>query len=102
MRSFHCDFGRSELTVKLTLEDTPLFGFLTVNEFVAPEAKSILGSATFNFVVLMNVVERSCPFQNTTAPGTKPAPLTVTQRFSEPAVAEFGDNEFNDGVGFAC
>ena len=83
------------------LPETPLFGFLAVTAVVAAEAKSALGSATFNVVALTNVVERSCPFQNTTAPGTNPVPVTVTQRFSEPAAAEFGDSEVNDGVEFA-
>jgi hypothetical protein len=48
--------------------------FLALGAVVAAKAKSVVGSATFNVVALTNVVERSCPFQKTTAPGTNPLP----------------------------
>src|SRR5437764_1446201 len=66
-------------------------GFTTVRLDCPGAAISAAGMVTFSEVLLANVVDRGAPFQRTTEPDTKLAPVRVTSNSASPAFARVGE-----------
>ena len=62
----------------------------TVTLALPAAATKLAGTCAVNFVALTKLVLSAVPFHCTTAPETKPVPLTVSVKAGPPAVAEFG------------
>ena len=62
-------------------------------------AMSGAGTAAINCVALTNVVVRATPFHCTTAPVTKPEPLTVSVNAALPAIAVVCPSDPRTGTG---
>lgn len=99
--------GAGLLMVKLKAFDAPppplvLAGLKTVTLAAPALAMSLAGIVAVNCALLLKVVARSAPFQRTTAPLTKLAPLTVSVKLPPPAVAWLGLSAARLGVGLGC
>src|SRR5205085_1259308 len=106
--------GESELTLgsgfgaavieKPTAVDVPPpgVGLNTVTCAVPAAAMSAPAMVAVNCPLFTNVVERSVPFQRTTAPDTKKNPFTVRVKPAPPAVAEDGDRALSPGRGLSA
>jgi hypothetical protein len=81
-------------------------GFLTVMEAVCVEATRLEGMPAVNFVAETKLVASEVvvapTVQFTTAPWTKPAPLTVSVKSALPGVMETGDMLLVNGTGFCA
>src|SRR5438552_1694553 len=72
-----------------------------LNTVTAPVAvKSAALNAAIRAVLLRYCVVRAEPFQNTTAPGTKPEPMTPTLVPAEPSGTHAGLSVAMTGMGF--
>ena len=87
------------MVVKTTAFDCPPPGLTTVTLAVPMEARSVAGMAAVSCVPLTKVVGRSCPFHLTTAPETKPEPVTVSVSPAVPTAAVFGPRLEITGAG---
>src|SRR6266436_634172 len=94
--------GSGLLTVKFVGADVPPPGaaFVTVTGKVPPAAMSAAAIAAVTCVALTNAVVFAAPLKFTTAPLTKPVPLTVSVNGAPPAVALAGDSDVMAGAGF--
>ncbi len=93
--------GLLALMVKVRLFDAPPpgAGLKTVMLAVPAVAMSVAGIAAVSWVSETKVVGRLAPFQRTTAPLTKPEPVTVRVKAAPPAVAVAGASELITGAG---
>ena len=87
------------VVVKTMAFDCPPPGLTTVTLAVPREARSVAGMAAVSCVPLTKVVGRSCPFHLTTAPETKPEPVTVSVNPGVPTAAVFGPRLEITGAG---
>jgi hypothetical protein len=89
----------AELTAKLTAADVPPpAGFVTVTGAVTGDATSVAKIEAVSCDAFTNVVVLALPLKFTTAPVTKPVPLTVKINAAEPDVVPVGDNEVMVGA----
>lgn len=94
--------GNGLLMVKVADAEVPPpgAGFVTVTLIVPPVAISAARMAAVSCVALTNAVVFAAPLKFTTAPLTKPVPLTVSVNAAPPAVALAGDSDVMTGAGF--
>src|SRR5207245_3623589 len=96
----HSVAGGGLVTVKLIALEVRLVGagFVTVTGNEPTTARSAAVIATVNLVALTKVVVLLTPFHFTTAPVTKPAPVTVSVKAGSPATAVNGVKPVRTGM----
>ena len=77
----------------------PGAGFVTATFTVPAVAISAAAIAAVTWVALTNVVVLAAPLNFTTAPETKPVPVTVSVKAAPPALALGGTIEISVGTG---
>ena len=86
------------MTVKLTALEIKLPAVMTVMGKVPAVMISVATIDALNCVELMSVVERLVPLKRTLEPLLKPAPLTVSENPSPPALTVAGEILVIDGL----
>ena len=78
----------------------PGAGLKTVIDTVPVARMSVANNCAVNCVALTKIVVRFAPFTRTTAPLTKPPPLTVNVNAGPPTVTDDGVKPLIEGSGF--
>lgn len=86
------------VTVNESAFEAPDPGFAAVIAMVPALAISDAGTDAVSTVEETNVVTNAVPFQSTTEPVTKPAPVTVSVKLDPPADTLPGDTELIAGA----